>query len=1034
MQGSDFSTNKLSYKIFIDRYAAKDLTKTKFKVGDIVLIIVDAAKGNRELGNVFEINGQDVTVNLADTDKKITVNIEQLDVPLELNPEQMHKRVAYALAEGAEEHDMCWIRRFCDMIETGDNQTVIDNRFSDIVDTFFENQCNWKFVPGGRILSGAGVDAELSFFNCFVIPCPKDSRKGINDNIGLMTEIMARGGGVGVNLSSLRPKGAYVKSVNGRSSGAVSWGDDYSSRVARVEQGGSRRGACLLALNDWHPDIVEFITAKKTPGRLTMCNMSVGISDAFMQAVKEDSDWNLEFPDTRVPNYTDTWDGNINKWKKDGHPVLVHKTVKARDIWSLIIKSAWANGEPGLLFLDKANSLSNSNYYPEGHIIAANPCVTGDTLIAVADGRRSVPIQQLAEEGKDVPVYCVDDNGNTCVRMGRNPRKTGIKVRILQLILDDGSSVRLTPNHKCLLRWGGTKEAQDLKPGDTLMSFDDKFYLPLKEQQDALRIMYDRKVVSRIPHIISKDVYNLTVDDFHNYAIVTNTKAGICSGIFVMNCGEQMLSANDSCLLGHINLSKFSDDVKKQDYTDLERTVRLAVRFLDSVYDISTFITEEIQKQALGARRMGLGTLGLADLLIRLGIIYGANKKCIKLIEDIYSRIAIYAYLESIEIAKERGAFPYCNKEIHSKLPFIQLLDKQARKLGICEDLSYQIQQHGIRNVCLLTQAPTGTTGTMLNTSTGIEPFPMIEGWTRQGRIGNYNDSIAVVKEYMEANPYCKELPSYFVASMGERAISSNDHLETMVAIQKWTDASISKTNNMAADATVEDVAKFYMALYDKGAKGGTVFRDGCRGEQVLSSIKEKEVDKKVVKENMMTKMYRRADDEEVSTSLKVKVMTPGGHLHVTLVITDGSPSELFLVVGKAGSEIAANCEAIGRLCSSYLQVSSDVTPIERLRQLQDHLRHIGGNGQSGIGPKKVRSLPDGVGKAIEIFLKQLDGGKEEVEEKTIPVEEVDKEVLKKVKKVRKNKSLDLCPLCGSFSLVHESSCERCLTCSYSKC
>ena len=177
-----------------------------------------------------------------------------------------------------------------------------------------------------------------------------------------MTEIMARGGGVGINISSLRPAGTYVKGVNGHSSGSVSWGTVYSYVTGLIEQGGSRRGALMLMLDVWHPDVLQFIHSKNADGAITNANISVAISDEFMKAVDDDNEWNLVFPDTTHENYDSKWNGDLTAWKNAGYPVDVHETVKARDIWNAIITSAHASAEPGLWFVDVANRMSNSYY------------------------------------------------------------------------------------------------------------------------------------------------------------------------------------------------------------------------------------------------------------------------------------------------------------------------------------------------------------------------------------------------------------------------------------------------------------------------------------------------------------------------------------------------------------------------------------------------------------------------------------------------------------------------------------------------
>lgn len=247
--------------------------------------------------------------------------------PIERHPEQMWERVASSIAavEATDEKRSLWSRRF------------------------YEALSGFKFVPGGRILAGAGTGHRVTYYNCYVIPSPEDSRGGILDNLKVMTEIMARGGGVGINLSTLRPRGSYIRTVNGTASGPCSWAQLYSVATGDViQQGGSRRGALMLMLDDNHPDIEEFVTVKRRAGMIEHANLSVCVSDAFMQAVAGDEDWQL------------IWEGRV------------HKTVRARDLWNLICESAWASAEPGVVFMDRYQNQSNTWYYE--NIRCVNPC------------------------------------------------------------------------------------------------------------------------------------------------------------------------------------------------------------------------------------------------------------------------------------------------------------------------------------------------------------------------------------------------------------------------------------------------------------------------------------------------------------------------------------------------------------------------------------------------------------------------------------------------------------------------------------
>jgi ribonucleoside-diphosphate reductase alpha chain len=232
---------------------------------------------------------------------------------------------------------------------------------------------DFKFLPGGRILAGAGTGFDVTYYNCFVIPNPPDSRGGIMQNLTQMIEIMAHGGGVGLNLSSLRPRGSRVKKVNGFSSGPLNWAELYSLATKDiVQQGGSRRGALMLMLWDWHPDIEEFITVKQDLNKINGANLSVCISDAFMEAVKKGADWDLVYPDLDDKKYDKKWTGDLNAWKKAGGKVVVKKTVKAQYLWDLICQAAWRSAEPGLHFLDRSNKRSNTWYFET--LLSTNPC------------------------------------------------------------------------------------------------------------------------------------------------------------------------------------------------------------------------------------------------------------------------------------------------------------------------------------------------------------------------------------------------------------------------------------------------------------------------------------------------------------------------------------------------------------------------------------------------------------------------------------------------------------------------------------
>ncbi|MEA5030232.1 MAG: adenosylcobalamin-dependent ribonucleoside-diphosphate reductase [Sphaerochaeta associata] len=836
MSSAKNELSALGRKIFLDRYALKDVRKETLKVGDVVVAVSNPKTGQREIGVVTELKVADgITVKL-DDGIVLHVKREDVDKPLEIEPAQMLARVAKGIAS----------------IEKQEVRTQWETEFNWLLE-------DWKFVPGGRILTGAGTDQNLTYFNCYVIPSPKDSRGGIIASLGQMTEIMSRGGGVGMNISSLRPRHSYVKGVNGRSSGSVSWGGLFSFVTGLIEQGGSRRGALMLILNVWHPDILDFINSKREMGKITNANISVGITDDFMEAVRKDGDWETYFPDTTDPAYNTDWDGDINKWKSNGHKVVVYQKQKAKKIWDAIVESAWASAEPGVFFIDRYNKMSNSWYYST--IQSTNPC------------------------------------------------------------------------------------------------------------------------------------------------------------------GEQGLPPWGVCNLGSINLSRFVEN-KKVLYKDLGRTVRAAVRFLDNVIDDTPYFFEENKKQQLSERRIGLGTMGLADMLIKMELAYGSDESLL-FIEELYKFICIEAYDESSNLAKEKGSFPYFDADKLLQSGFMKQMP---------QDLREKVRKQGLRNVTLLTQAPTGTTGTMVNTSTGIEPYYFWE-WERTGRMGTNIERVKVYEDWVKAHPGQKK-PSYFVSAMD---LPPEGHVKVQAAIQKWVDSSISKTGNTPKEYTVEQTGKLYELLYDLGCKGGTTYRDGSRDTQVLTAKKEEKeepkVEKPVVSRSTEPKPRVRSTVLQGTTYRKA---TPIGTAYITVNCDGPNPSDIFEVfinVAKVGSDVAADAEGLGRLISLMLRMPSPLTPDQRAQAIIGQLSGIGSGRSMGFGKNRVMSLPDAVAQVLQQHIGSSDS---EREASRLPDEEDEDEDAGQLDLGLPSASAsvkpDICPICGNVTFVNIEGCKKCFSCGHSEC
>jgi ribonucleoside-diphosphate reductase alpha chain len=298
---------------------------------------------------------------------------------------------------------------------------------------------------------------------------------------------------------------------------------------------------------------------------------------------------------------------------------------------------------------------------------------------------------------------------------------------------------------------------------------------------------------------------------------------------------EQPLAPYSVCNLAAVNLGNMADkENKKVDFEKLKQTVEIGVRMQDNVIDATPYFLEPNRVQALGERRVGLGVMGLHDLLIYCETVYGSEEGN-KLVDEIFETIAVTAYRTSIELAKEKGSFPFLEgetEEATNELRSRFIETGYMKKLP--EDVRENILKYGIRNSHLLTVAPTGSTGTMVGVSTGLEPYFSFS-YFRSGRLGKFIEVKAdIVKEYLDNHPEANEneLPEWFVAAM---ELTPEAHADTQCVIQRWVDSSISKTVNAPKGYTVDQVQKVYERLYKGGAKGGTVYVDGSRDAQVLT-------------------------------------------------------------------------------------------------------------------------------------------------------------------------------------------------------
>ena len=513
-------------------------------------------------------------------------------------------------------------------------------------------------------------------------------------------------------------------------------------------------------------------------------------------------------------------------------------------------------------------------------------------------------------------------------------------------------------------------------------------------------------------------------------------------------CGEQPLGAWAVCNLGAINLSAYVDGKGQFDYDNFGKDVRIAIRFLDNVIDDTYYFYKENEKIAKDIRRTGLGILGLADALIKMKLRYGAPESE-ETLKKIFATLRDNAYDVSADIAKEKGAFPKFNKQKYLQGWHVQKLPKATRD---------KIAKYGIRNAVLLTIAPTGTTSLISGVSSGVEPVYEFE-FIRRDRLGEHKMYHPLYDQWKKDHPN-EERPSYFVSA---NDLTPEEHVIVQAIAQEYIDSSISKTVNAPNGHTVDDVKNLYMLAYDNGLKGVTYMRDGSR-EGVLSRIEDKKEDRVQIPVEL-PKAPRPVMMEGVTYQLD----TPVGKTYITINHDVSSePFEVFITIGKSGSDVAAMADALGRMISLNLRLNGSLPPRERIRQVVAQLTGIGGARSVGFGENRVRSLPDAVAKVLaRHYAFKVNGIVEDSTPKVsangallnghangngIAVKEMmvgaEKESVKQdivlmeqlpIKEAVQDKStethlFDICPICGAASLAYEEGCRKCYACGHSEC
>lgn len=932
-------------------------------------------------------------------------------------------------------------------------------------DKFFQMMANMDFLPNSPTLMNAGRPlGQLSA--CFVLPI-EDSMEDICFSLMHQALIHKSGGGTGFNFSRLRPEGATVGSTGGQASGPISFMNVFNSMTETVKQGGKRRGANMGMLRVDHPDILAFIDAKLDKTKLTNFNLSIAITDEFMEAVITGSKYALRHNDQS------------------------YGELDAQMVFRKIAQNAWQNGEPGIVFIDRVNA----SHPIKEEVESTNPCWTGDTKVWTINGHERF----CNLIGKEVPVLTQTDAGELCFRTMRNIRITAEKADICEVFLDNGAVMRCTPNHQLYLRNGEVVCAKDLIPGSRLSSMyrfkaNSKGYLAMRNgfeqvmehwvvgshkygrrpsypdehchhldgvksnntpsnleykpfsihnsehmlgDGNPMRGIWDERNPlfgvetkgssnGRFRHDVSTEeivsmresgatikgvakafgcseytvkkryrehklsicnhrvlevrnrinpmtapVYNGTVDETHRYFVVTGDNCAILS----KNCGEQPLLPNESCNLGSINLSNMVKPHGKNfivDWDKLDTTVRLAVRFLDNVIDVNKFPLPQIETKTKENRKIGLGVMGLADMFIKLGYRYD-SAQAVKTSGMIAHYIQTYAEKATGSLAVERGAFP----NIANVKP------------GAYAATAVR------RNATLTTVAPTGTLSIIADCSGGVEPNFAYEMW--RDHAGSKQKCLHPMwAEHINDGLYERDL---FVEA---GKIGWEWHVKQQAAWQNHTDNAVSKTINMAPEATVEDVESAYQMAYAMNCKGLTIYRDGSRDGQVLSKVETTDAAglESTISAGVQGGIVPKPRPVKVDGSTTKVDTGCGSMLVVCNQDVDGSPFEVVVTHGTGGGCMSQST-AIGRLISLAQRCGVDQSVI--LKMIKGIRCPACTNRNLG-----VLSCPDAIARIME--------------GQTITAN-------KQIVKV----ASEPCPECGK-GIVHANGCTQCPDCGWSKC
>jgi len=581
------------------------------------------------------------------------------------------------------------------------------------------------------------------------------------------------------------------------------------------------------------------------------------------------------------------------------------------------------------------------------------------------------------------------------ITIKNDPRRIKVQHANISVLITHEFMTAVTNDTEFALRWNGT------------------VYRKVKAKELWFKVIKNAHA-SAEPGIIFWD----TMRDYHNVEYANPLSS-------TNPCGEQPLAAYTACNLGNINLCKFVDEQGKFNYKELTEVTRVATRFMDNIidYNMENHALDKIKKAVASDRRIGLGITGLADALVMMKIRYD-TQEALDETETMMRTIRDEAYRTSVELAREKGAFPLFRWEGYSKSKFVQALP---------EEIQESIREHGIRNSTVITVPPVGTGSIVAQTSSGIEPI-FCTSYRR--KVKNHDGE--TYSEYKVYHPLVKklfgsdeDLPPYVVTA---HQIDPYFRVRMQGVIQKYVDSSISSTVNLAENVSVETVADIYMTAYKAGLKGITVYREGSR-EGILQTeeyARKQEGAKPAKQEEKHAQARTPRQRPQMTVGVTERVKTGEGYLYVTINEDESGLCEVFTTIGKAGGNAAAQSEAISRLIS--LGLRSGIEPREIVKQLK---------GISGPTPVwdghggQILSTPDAIGKVLEHYIENRDhiqGRREQVPPAAgSPAAGQASAAPAAHARPAHGATSVTCPECGS-TVEHVSGCVVCYNCGWSKC